>query len=228
MTKKEIWVTLGIFLVVLASVSGGVLFAVNKQNKAQTANISTNQQIATGVAQQSATTNEPQLQQNTSGSDSITVVAGQNTSNPAQLGSGQVAAKQDTANTPASAPGPESFGQYEQYKNGQNGLFGDIVVGTGNAVAVGQKMAVYYKGWLTNGHMFDQSKTGNDGKLQPFVLTLGAHQVIRGWEEALVGMKVGGTRRIIVPPAAGYGATAQGSIPANSVLVFDVELLAIQ
>jgi FKBP-type peptidyl-prolyl cis-trans isomerase FkpA len=161
-------------------------------------------------------------------SDSLTVVAGANTANPGQLGSGQVASKSDSPSTTKTAPGPESFGQYEQYKDNQGALTGDMVIGSGDELKAGYQAAVYYKGWLTNGQLFDQSKPGSDGKLQPFILTLGAHQVIAGWEQGLLGMKVGGTRRIIIPPAYGYGATAQNGIPANSVLVFDVQLLEIK
>jgi FKBP-type peptidyl-prolyl cis-trans isomerase FkpA len=161
--------------------------------------------------------------------DVLTVVAGTNTANPAQLGSGQVASKSNGGTTaPASVPGPETFGQYEQYKDGQSALFGDIEVGSGNEAISGKKVAVYYKGWLTNGTLFDQSRPGEDGQLQPFVFTLGAGQVIKGWEQSVAGMKVGGTRRLIIPPSVGYGAQAQGNIPANSVLIFDVQLLAIQ
>ena len=123
---------------------------------------------------------------------------------------------------------PSTFAQYDKYKDDQNGLFADVQKGTGTELASGMKAAVYYKGWLTNGTLFDQSQTDDKGQLQPFVFTLGAHQVIPGWEEALVGMKVGGVRLVIVPPAAGYGDQAQGSIPANSVLIFQVQLAAAQ
>ncbi len=123
---------------------------------------------------------------------------------------------------------PSTFSQYEKYKDGQGALFGDMQVGTGDPLSASHKAAVYYKGWLTNGQLFDESKPGSDGKLQPFVFTLGAHQVIPGWEQALNGMKVGGTRLVIVPPAVGYGASGQGSIPANAVLVFQVQLAAIE
>ncbi len=231
MTKKEILVTLGIFLVVLVGTGAGLFVLTKRQSKAQANN-------ATDTSVSSMPQTQPlddTAQQNPS-SDKITVVAGQNTTNLGQLGSGQVASKQNgvspssgnDSNTEKIAPGPEAFGQYDQYKTGQGGLFGDILIGTGNEAVPGKKVAVYYKGWLTNGQLFDQSKPGSDGKLQPFVFTLGAKQVIRGWEESIAGMKVGGKRRIIVPPAAGYGDTAQNGIPANSVLVFDVQLLAIQ
>lgn len=121
-----------------------------------------------------------------------------------------------------------TFGQYEKYKTGTSALFGDAIKGDGTELTEGKKAAVYYRGWLTNGTLFDESRKGNDGNLQPFVFQLGAHQVIPGWEQALAGMKVGGVRLVIVPPAVGYGANAQGSIPANSVLIFQVQLAAVQ
>jgi|GEM_PF-466966 len=127
-----------------------------------------------------------------------------------------------------SLPDPSTFAQYDKYKNDQSALFGDIVAGTGDSLTSGKKAAVYYKGFLTNGSVFDQSRADSSGKVQPFVFELGAHQVIAGWEQALAGMKVGGVRLLIVPPAAGYGDQAQASIPANSVLVFEVQLLEVQ
>lgn len=135
---------------------------------------------------------------------------------------------QSSSNASSQTLDPATFKQYDKYKDSQNGLFGDVQVGSGATLSSGQKAAVYYKGWLTDGTLFDQSKAGSDGKLQPFVFTLGDHQVIPGWEEAISGMKVGGTRLMIVPPAVGYGAQGQGSIPGNAVLVFEVQLLAVQ
>jgi FKBP-type peptidyl-prolyl cis-trans isomerase len=123
---------------------------------------------------------------------------------------------------------PTKFTQYDQYKDSPNTMFGEIVKGTGATLGANQKASVVYAGWLTNGTLFDKSKTGSDGKLQAFSFTEGAGQVIRGWEEGTSGMQVGGTRLIIVPPKLGYGATGQGSIPGNSVLVFEVKLLAVQ
>jgi hypothetical protein len=128
------------------------------------------------------------------------------------------------SNTPA-VPGPDTFKQYDQYKDGKHAMFGEIKVGTGKELAVNMQAAVFYKGWLTDGTLFDQSRLDADAKLQPFVLTIGEHKVITGWEEGLVGMKVGGVRRIIVPPAVGYGTKGQAPIPGNAVLVFDVQLM---
>jgi hypothetical protein len=150
-----------------------------------------------------------------SGSDGQNISGGSNNSSSNQSSSSQ-------------GIDPTKFGEYEKYKNDQNSLFGDMQVGDGAELTANKKASVYYRGWLTNGQMFDQSRTGSDGKLQPFSFTLGAHQVISGWEQGLAGMKVGGVRLVIVPPAVGYGSQAQGSIPANSVLVFQVQLLAVE
>jgi FKBP-type peptidyl-prolyl cis-trans isomerase FkpA len=100
----------------------------------------------------------------------------------------------------------------------------DTIVGTGDTATAGQKVSVHYTGWLTNGKKFDSSKDRND----PFEFKLGAGQVIRGWDEGVQGMKIGGTRKLTIPPQLGYGARgAGGDIPPNATLVFEVELLAI-
>ena len=103
----------------------------------------------------------------------------------------------------------------------------DIKVGTGTAAQTGSTVSVQYTGWLaSNGQKFDSSY---DHGGQPFTLTLGQHQVIPGWEEGLVGMKPGGTRRILIPPSLGYGAQGSGStIPPNSTLIFDVTMVSVQ
>jgi hypothetical protein len=133
-----------------------------------------------------------------------------------------------SGNTADQALNPATFGQYDKYKNESHALFGDVQKGTGDELTAGKKAAVYYKGWLTNGQLFDQSRPGTDGNLQPFVFSPGAHQVIPGWEEGLLGMKVGGTRLLIVPPAVGYGGAGQGPVPGNAVLIFEVQLAAVQ
>ena len=100
----------------------------------------------------------------------------------------------------------------------------DIVVGDGAAASTGQKVKVHYTGWLTNGTKFDSSKDRND----PFVFPLGGGRVIKGWDEGVQGMKVGGKRKLTIPPALGYGARgAGGAIPPNATLVFEVELLGV-
>ena len=100
----------------------------------------------------------------------------------------------------------------------------DINIGDGAAAAAGQKVTVHYTGWLTNGAKFDSSKDRND----PFVFPLGGGRVIKGWDEGVQGMKVGGKRKLTIPPALGYGARgAGGAIPPNATLVFEVELLGV-
>jgi len=101
----------------------------------------------------------------------------------------------------------------------------DVVEGDGNEAKAGQLVTVHYTGWLTDGNKFDSSKDRND----PFSFKLGAGQVIRGWDEGVEGMKVGGKRTLTIPPQLGYGARgAGGVIPPNATLVFEVELLATQ
>jgi len=99
----------------------------------------------------------------------------------------------------------------------------DLVVGTGATAAVGDLVTVNYVGTLTNGTKFDSSYDRN----QPFTFRLGAGQVIAGWDQGVVGMRVGGKRRLTIPPSLGYGSQANGPIPANSTLVFEIELLSI-
>jgi peptidylprolyl isomerase len=111
-----------------------------------------------------------------------------------------------------------------------NGLkYTDTKTGDGATATPGNKVSVHYTGWLYNngakGAKFDSSVDRG----QPFQFTLGAHQVIAGWDEGVAGMKVGGKRTLIIPPELGYGARgAGGVIPANATLMFDVELLGVQ
>lgn len=101
----------------------------------------------------------------------------------------------------------------------------DLVVGKGAEAKSGNKVTVNYTGWLTDGTKFDSSLDSG----QPFEFTLGQGQVIQGWDEGVAGMKVGGKRRLTIPPAMGYGAEGSGGvIPPNATLVFEVELLAVK
>lgn len=104
----------------------------------------------------------------------------------------------------------------------------DTVVGSGDVAQAGQRVSVHYTGWLyqngEQGGKFDSSKDRG----QPFVFPLGAGHVIKGWDEGVQGMAVGGTRRLVIPPELGYGARgAGGVIPPNATLLFEVELLAV-
>jgi FKBP-type peptidyl-prolyl cis-trans isomerase FkpA len=102
--------------------------------------------------------------------------------------------------------------------------YDDLTEGNGATAEAGQRVKVHYTGWLTDGSKFDSSKDRND----PFVFKLGARQVIGGWDEGVQGMRIGGTRKLTIPPHLGYGAAgAGGVIPPNATLVFEVELLEI-
>ena len=101
----------------------------------------------------------------------------------------------------------------------------DLKVGDGAVAKSGDRVSVHYTGWLTSGAKFDSSVDRN----QPFQFQLGRSQVIKGWDEGVAGMKVGGKRKLTIPAELGYGARGAGDrIPPNSVLIFDVELLGIQ
>ena len=104
--------------------------------------------------------------------------------------------------------------------------FDDVVIGTGAIAKAGSNVSVHYTGWLykdgTKGTKFDSSKDRGD----PFGFSLGAGQVIAGWDEGVQGMKIGGKRMLVIPPQLGYGARgAGGVIPPNATLLFEVELL---
>lgn len=101
----------------------------------------------------------------------------------------------------------------------------EITAGNGTEANAGNKVQVHYTGWLTNGTKFDSSVDRG----QPFAFNLGAGQVIKGWDQGVQGMKVGGKRKLTIPPDLGYGSRGAGNvIPPNATLVFEVELLDVQ
>ncbi len=105
-------------------------------------------------------------------------------------------------------------------------VYWDIRMGNGELAKEGSHVRVHYTGWLTNGKKFDSSVDAG----KPFDFTIGNGEVIKGWEEGVAGMKVGGKRQLRIPPALGYGAdgTPGGPIPPNATLIFDVQLLGVQ
>jgi len=101
----------------------------------------------------------------------------------------------------------------------------DLKVGQGDPVEKYDIVTVNYTGWLKDGTKFDSSL--NPGR-NPFRFTVGAGQVIKGWDEGIPGMKIGGKRKLTIPPNMGYGNRDMGTIPANSTLIFEVDLLGIE
>lgn len=99
----------------------------------------------------------------------------------------------------------------------------DLTVGTGPTVKAGDTVSVHYTGTLTDGTKFDSSRDRGT----PFEFTVGAGKVIKGWDQGLLGMKVGGTRKLTIPPDLAYGAAGKGLIPPNAALIFEIELLNI-
>ena len=137
----------------------------------------------------------------------------------------------DPGTTPATAPATSATTTTTTEPTGMDLIITDIKEGEGAAVAVGQGAEVHYTGWLydggapeAKGEKFDSSHDHG----QTFTFQVGAGAVIPGWDQGVAGMKAGGQRRLVIPPALGYGARgAGGVIPPNATLVFDVELVAI-
>ena len=106
----------------------------------------------------------------------------------------------------------------------------DLRVGTGTEAVSGSRVTVHYTGWLYDGSLPEQKGTQFETSVgrTPFSFTLGARQVIEGWDQGVPGMKVGGLRRLVIPPALAYGSSGQGPIPPNATLIFEIELLQVQ
>jgi peptidylprolyl isomerase len=136
----------------------------------------------------------------------------------------------NNADTPESAATAQNTGTNMTTTTTASGLqFADTVVGTGASPTTGQTCVMHYTGWLykdgVKGSKFDSSVDRG----QPFEFTIGVGQVIKGWDEGVATMKVGGKRTLIIPAALGYGARgAGGVIPPNATLIFDVELLGVK
>jgi FKBP-type peptidyl-prolyl cis-trans isomerase FkpA len=114
----------------------------------------------------------------------------------------------------------------EQMNRMESGLrMQDVQVGTGTIVEPGDRVAVHYTGWLPDGSRFDSSVGGD-----PFEVVIGTGQVIRGWDEGIPGMREGGRRRLVIPPALAYGAQGAGGgiIPPGATLIFDVQLVEVR
>lgn len=105
----------------------------------------------------------------------------------------------------------------------------DIKIGSGDEAVVGKKVTVNYVGTLTDGIVFDSNVDPKFQHVEPFTFPLGARKVIPGWDEGVLGMKVGGKRKLTIPPDLGYGAAgAPPAIPGNATLIFEVELLKVE
>lgn len=148
------------------------------------------------------------------------------TPTPPPTRSGAAATSAAAACTPAPSGG-DNFSEAVSLTTTADGLqHGDIVIGTGQTAAKGDNLTVQYTGWLTNGCVFDSSRQPGRSPFQ-FVIGATPPNVIAGWDEGLLTMRVGGKRRLVIPPALAYGSAGQGSIPPNATLVFDVQLLGI-
>lgn len=122
------------------------------------------------------------------------------------------------------SPPPEASSTANANMNTDKLIIEDEVVGTGVEAVAGKKVTVNYLGTLTNGTKFDSSYDRNT----PFTFSLGAGEVIAGWDQGFTGMKIGGKRKLTIPPSLGYGSADMGAIPPNSTLVFEVELLKVE
>ncbi len=249
--RKQKYVILSVLTLLCVGGSASAIYYVQSQKQSIQKNGISNSSLAdASEATDSATTN--------ASSGSLNVATPASTGAMGQLGQNQNNGQSGTSTSQSGVPSsnestasgsgsattsanesaiekmldPTTFSQYDapKYLDATSTYYADLQVGTGPTIAAGQTVSVYYKGWLTNGQLFDETKDNSSGQMQPFQFTYGANpsQVITGWEDGLAGMKVGGVRFLIIPPSEGYGAAGQGAIPGNSVLIFQVQLVAAQ
>jgi len=140
------------------------------------------------------------------------------------LTTGLVTAQNTTRKTPNTTEPTKVTGTGVKTESGLQ--YWNIRVGNGEEAKEGSHVRVHYTGWLASGKKFDSSVDAG----KPFDFTIGNGEVIRGWEEGVTGMRVGGKPQLRIPPALGYGAdgTPDGSIPPNATLIFDIQLLGVQ
>lgn len=140
---------------------------------------------------------------------------------------GSVSSGEREAASLSSSPVPSGSDSIKNWVKMDNGLeMQDVIVGAGQEAKSGDMLAAHYTGTLTDGTKFDSSYDRG----QPFAFVLGAGKVIKGWDIGLVGMRVGGKRKLIIPPELGYGDrdVGNGIIPSNSTLYFDIELIGME
>ena len=140
---------------------------------------------------------------------------------PPDSGSANTLSPGKTGATPAKPP-PSHSDKERELAGGLK--YEDFEIGKGDEAKTGDKVSMHYTGWLINDTKFDSSLDRG----QPYDVTLGQGQVIKGWDQGIPGMKVGGKRKLIIPPDLAYGATGRSGIPGNATLIFLVELLKIE
>jgi FKBP-type peptidyl-prolyl cis-trans isomerase FkpA len=129
-----------------------------------------------------------------------------------------------TSGTTSAVPNTADGAGGKVHKLASGLQYEDIVVGSGKMAEPGMNVSVHYTGWLPDGLEFDSSKRSG----QPLKFQLGSGRVIQGWEEGIKGMRIGGKRKLTIPPDMAYGASGSGPIPPNATLLFDVELVDVQ
>ena len=206
------------FIFTAAAIALGLLFAGCKKENASTSNPGQTTSPVTASAPSSTPTTPA-----TAPADTAPSTSSYGPNNPAASATtgktsgadsaGTTAAAADTA-TKAAAPAATAIHGF---------IIKDVKIGKGAKAVPGDTVTVNYTGWLTDGTKFDSSLDHH----KPFDFKLGAGMVIPGWDKGVAGMKVGGKRKLTIPPELGYGAAGMGIIPPNATLIFDVELLKV-